>query len=154
MATDERLNPYRVDPESYQAMLQLEQHLDEGKLDPGLRQLVNVRASQINGCTYCLEMHTRQARDAGISQEQLDLVAGWREAPCFTDRHKVALALAEAVTQIADGGVADKLWDQVQLHFSEEEAAQLLFAIASINTWNRINITVRRRPRSRHEPQR
>jgi AhpD family alkylhydroperoxidase len=153
MANAERLHPYGVDPAGYQAMLALEQHLEEGKLERGLRQLVDLRVSQLNGCTYCLEMHTRLARDAGVSQEQLDLVAGWREATCFQERQRAALALAEAVTRIGDGGVTDELWAQVTDHFTDDEAAQLLFTIGSINSWNRINVAVRLRPRSRHGSQ-
>ena len=149
MATSERLNPYRVDPASYQAMLQLERHLEHGALDPGMRQLANARASQLNGCSYCLEMHTRKAHEAGVTQEHLDLLAGWREASCFTDQQRVALALNEAVTAIVDGEVPDSLWEQVQGNFSAAAAAQLLFTIGATNNWNRVNIAVRLQPPAR-----
>ncbi|WP_158252977.1 carboxymuconolactone decarboxylase family protein [Cryobacterium sp. Y62] len=104
--------------------------------------LVKIRASQINGCAYCLDMHGREARAAGIDQRRLDVLAGWEEAPnVYSERERAALALTEAVTLIGNGGVSDSLWGQVRESFEEREIVQLLMAIAAINVWNRLAVS-------------
>lgn len=138
-----RLNPYRLDPGSRRAMRALVDHLDTGPLGSSLLTLVYLRASQINACAFCLRLHIQQARDLGIAAEKLDLLAGWRDASCFTDRERAALMLTEALTRLSPGGVDDDPWDQVRGQFTDHEIASLLWAIGAINAYNRVNIAAR-----------
>ncbi|WP_327001225.1 carboxymuconolactone decarboxylase family protein [Dactylosporangium sp. NBC_01737] len=114
-------------------------------LPESTRNLVYLRASQINGCSVCLEMHATDMRKAGESDERIFTVAGWRDAPYFSDAERAALALTEATTRIADraDGVPDDVWDEAAAHYDEEQLAALVLAIASINTWNRLNAATR-----------
>ena len=116
---------------------------NEGELDPRLRELVNLRASILNGCAYCIDMHTKIARRAGESEQRLHAIAAWHETPFFDDRERAALALTDAVTLIADEHVARDVWEEASAHFPTEELAQLVWAITVINAWNRIAITTR-----------
>ena len=123
-------------------MFALEKYIHAGSLGEALLALVKIRASQINGCAYCLDMHGREARAAGVDQRRLDVLAGWEEAPSlYSERERTAIALTEAVTLIGDGGVSDSLWRQVSDSFEETEIVQLLMAIATINVWNRLAIS-------------
>jgi AhpD family alkylhydroperoxidase len=108
-------------------------------------ELVNIRASQINGCGYCLDMHTKDATHAGESTLRLNLVAAWREATCFTKAERAALALTEQATRLADSstGVSDEVWHELREHYDEDQAAALVAEIALINAWNRINVALR-----------
>jgi AhpD family alkylhydroperoxidase len=117
-------------------------------LSPTLIDLVNVRASQINGCSVCLHMHTRDLRKAGESDERLDTVAAWRDTPFFTDAERAALALTEALTRVADRPetVSDDIWAAVAEHYDEQQLATLVLAIGMINLWNRLNIATRQVP--------
>jgi len=130
-------------PRPYRAMVTLG---NEVELSPGLRELVNLRVSVINGCAYCIDMHTRVARRAGETEQRLYAVAAWHEAPFFDEKERAALALADAVTLISDGHVPREVWDQASSHFEPSELAQLVWAIAVINAWNRIAITTRMEP--------
>ena len=114
-------------------------------LPESTRNLVYLRASQINGCSVCLEMHATDMRKAGESDERIFTVAGWRDAPYFSDAERAALALTEATTRIADraDAVPDDVWDEAAAHYNEEQLAALVLAIASINTWNRLNAATR-----------
>src|SRR5699024_8891179 len=115
-----------------------------GRLDAGLRSIVDIRASQINHCAWCLDMHIVEAREAGITDRQIGLIAAWEEAgELFDPRQQAALALTEAVTLISVDGVTDELWTQVRSVFSEEETVDLIMAIATINVYNRMNVTAR-----------
>lgn len=107
--------------------------------------LVQMRASQINGCAVCLQMHATELRKAGETDERLDTIAGWRDAPWFTDAERAALALTEATTRLADrtDAVSDELWDEAAKHYDEQQLAALVITIASINTWNRLNAATR-----------
>jgi AhpD family alkylhydroperoxidase len=107
--------------------------------------LIEVRASQINGCAVCLDMHTREMKNAGEPDERINMVAAWREAPYFTDAERAALALTESMTRLADSSdpVPDEIWDQAARHFDEQQLAGLVLGIAGINTWNRINAATR-----------
>jgi AhpD family alkylhydroperoxidase len=107
--------------------------------------LVEMRASQINGCSVCLDMHSREMRNAGESEQRIVMVGAWRESPYYTDAERAALALTEAVTRLADrpDAVADEVWDDAARHYTESELGGLVLAIASINTWNRINAATR-----------
>lgn len=137
----QRLDVNSVDREAYHAVLGMERYLGKGGLDPKLHELIKIRASQINGCAFCLDMHNRDARKAGEDQRRLDVLSAWREAPdLFTDPERAAIAFTEAVTRIADGGVPDSVWSDVAAHFDEGGIVHLLMAIATINVWNRLAI--------------
>lgn len=125
------------------AMYALHRATEGGPLESTLLELVKVRASQLNGCAYCLDMHASDARKVGVTQQQLDVLAAWREAAVFTDRERAALAFTEAVTLLADGGVSDEVLVEAEQHFDTEELATLLFAVAEINVWNRLAVTGR-----------
>lgn len=125
------------------AMYALHRATEGGPIESPLLELVKVRASQLNGCAYCLNMHTSDARKVGITQQQLDVLAAWREAALFTDRERAALAFTEVVTLLAERGVPDEVLDDVEQHFDTEELATLLFAVAEINAWNRLAVTAR-----------
>ena len=112
-------------------------------LELRLRELVNVRASILNGCAYCIDKHTKIARRAGESEQRLHAVDAWHDAPVFDDRERAALALTDAVTLIADEHVPRDVWEEARAHFPTEELAQLVWAITVINAWNRIAITTR-----------
>lgn len=144
MSATQRLNIQQVDPEAYKAVFGLSRYVRSGSLDEGLLALVDTRASQINHCAWCLDMHVAQARNAGIEQRKIDLVAAWGEAgTMFSEREQAALALTEAVTLISEDGVPDEVWSTVTECFDEREQVQLLMAIAAINVWNRMNVTAR-----------
>lgn len=132
---------YRVQfPKGFAALLKLEEALDETSLEPALLELVRIRASQINGCAYCLAMHTRDARARGEHQVRLDTVAAWRETPFFTERERVALAWCESLTDLAHLGAPDEIYARVEAVFSPHEVAALTFAIVAINSWNRLAV--------------
>jgi AhpD family alkylhydroperoxidase len=113
------------------------------ELGPPLRELVNLRASQINGCAYCIDMHTKDARAAGETEQRLYAVSAWRDTPFFDERERAALALCEAVTRVAETHVPDAIWDEAAAHFEPGELSHLLFAIVSINAYNRLAIATR-----------
>lgn len=125
------------------AMYGLEAPLRNSSLEPALRELVKVRASQLNGCAYCLDMHTKDARAHGETEQRLYALSAWREAPFFTDRERAALEWAENLTLIASKGIPDELFASVREHFSEEEMIHLTLAVVQINSWNRLAITAR-----------
>lgn len=112
-------------------------------LDPALAELVKIRASQLNGCAYCLEMHTREARAMGETEPRLHLLAAWRESPLYTERERAALAWTEAVTLVAESRVPDDVYEAARASFSAEELVKLTLAIGVINTWNRLAIAFR-----------
>jgi len=133
-----------ANPKIYPLMQQFGAYLETSSIDANLRHLIKIRASQINGCAFCLDMHLQEARHAGISQERLDLLSVWREAPYFSDEERAALELTEAVTLIAQAGVPDALYARVREHFTNEQFIDLLTAINVINSWNRYTISMRR----------
>jgi AhpD family alkylhydroperoxidase len=120
-------------------------------IDPTLGELINIRASQLNGCAFCLDMHWKDAKALGETDERLYMIAAWREANCYDTRERAAFALTEAITLIADGGVPDDAWEQAEDEFDPQELGRLVFAIAQINVWNRLNIAVRTEP-GHYEP--
>ncbi|MEU3919867.1 carboxymuconolactone decarboxylase family protein [Streptomyces sp. NPDC029004] len=133
-----RVNFAKLAPKAFRAVIGLDAAAREG-LDPTLVELVQIRSSQLNHCAYCLHMHTGDARKAGESEERLHMTSVWREAKhFFTAKEQAALALTEAVTLVADGGVPDAVYGQAAAHFEEQELAHLLALIFTINTWNRI----------------
>ncbi len=143
---EQRLNYAKVSPGGYRAMVGLERYLHECGLEPGLIHLIKLRASQINGCAYCLDMHWKDLRAIGEQEQRLYSLDAWRECHWYTDRERAALAWTEAITLIADGHASDSVYEEVRLHFSEKEAADLTFAIATINAWNRLSIAARTMP--------
>lgn len=118
-------------------------------IEPRLRYLVELRVSQINGCVYCIDMHSEEARLAGEKQQRLDCLPAWREAPFFSERERAALGWAESVTHVAQTGVPDEVYEATQPHFSEKELVDLTFIVASMNLWNRVAISFRTRPAER-----
>ncbi len=140
---ESRVNYRNVAPGALEAMLGLEQYAHSSGLEPSLLELVKTRASQINGCAYCLDMHTKDARAAGESEQRLYVLPAWREAPFYTERERAALAWTEAVTLISTNDVPDALYEQVREHFSEKELVDLTLAVVAINGWNRLAISFR-----------
>jgi len=143
---DQRLDLTKVSPDGYKAMLGVHSYVQNSGLSLGLLELVKMRASQINGCAFCIAMHVPLARKHGISEDQLHLLAAWREAPIYSPKERAALAWAEALTQLTGGDVSDAVYTEVCRHFSEKELADLSFAVAEINAWNRLMICTRTPP--------
>ena len=142
-----RLDAQKVSPAAYQAMLGLEMFVrKQSKLEPTLIELVKIRASQINGCAYCIDMHSKDARAEGETEQRIYALSAWEETPFFTDRERAALALTEAITLIGEGHVPDAVYEEGRKSFSEEELVNLTLAIVTINGWNRIAITFRMVP--------
>jgi len=142
-----RLDAQKASPAALHAMSALEVAVRKSsKLEPALLELVKMRASQINGCAYCLDMHSKDARAAGESEQRLYTLDAWRETPFFTDRERAALAWTEAVTLVAEGHVPDAVYEEVRPHFSEEELVNLTMAVVAINGWNRLSIAFRAVP--------
>ena len=126
-----------------QAMLNLGKAVDNCGLERPLLELVKTRASQINGCAYCIDMHTKDARAMGEAEQRLYALSAWRETPFFSERERAALEWTEAITRIADNHVPDELYDRVRIHFDEPQLVALTFAATVINAWNRLAITFR-----------
>ncbi|MDJ0616442.1 MAG: carboxymuconolactone decarboxylase family protein [Calothrix sp. MO_192.B10] len=144
----ERIEFGKVEPAAYKAMLGLEQYLHQSGLDKKLLFLIKVRASQINKCAFCIDMHTQEARKAGETEQRLYALSAWQETSFFTTQERVALALTEAVTLITENAIKDELYNQVSRYFYSNEIVQILMAISTINAWNRIAITTRMIPGS------
>jgi len=140
-------------PGVYGAMRALEQYLRESSLEEPLIHLVKLRASQINGCAYCIDMHWKDLRALGETEQRLYALDAWRECPWYSERERAALAWTEAVTLIAGDRAPDAVYDQVRPRFSEQELADLTLAVATINAWNRLSIAARTEPGT-YEPRR
>lgn len=137
----QRLSVKDIEPAAVEAVLGLERYVRASDLEPRLLELLKVRASQLNGCAYCLDMHHRDARAQRETQRRLDVLAAWREAgELFTERERAALAFTESVTRIADAGVPEAVWADVTHCFDGAEIVRLLMAVATINVWNRLAI--------------
>jgi len=141
-----RLNYAKVAPGIYEAMDALDQYLASCSVEESLLHLVRLRASQINGCAYCLDMHWKDLRAIGDAEQRLYSLDAWRECPYYTDRERAALAWTEAGTLITSGHVPDAVHEAVRPHFSEKELADLTLAVAAINAWNRLSIAARQVP--------
>ena len=141
-----RIDIMRVDPGIMQAMFALERQIRKSGLDETLLELVRMRASQINGCAYCLDMHSKDARARGETEQRLYGLNAWRDTPYYSDRERAALELTEALTLVAERGVSDEVFDRAKQHFSENEIAHLSLAIVAINSWNRLNVAARTVP--------
>ncbi|AMV27175.1 Carboxymuconolactone decarboxylase family protein [Gemmata sp. SH-PL17] len=140
-----RVNYLKHAPDPLKAMYALETYIRGSGLEHALLELVKTRASQINGCAYCLDMHTQDARAAGETEQRLYALSAWRETPFFTDRERAALAWAELVTELEDG-VPDETFTEARKHFTEKELVDLTWAVISINGWNRLAISFRAVP--------
>jgi AhpD family alkylhydroperoxidase len=136
-----RLNFYSEAPEMMKILAALKQAIDNSDLDGKLVHLVNLRASQINGCSYCVDMHSREARAAGESEQRVYLVSAWKESPLYSERERAAFAWTEQVTLVSAGGVSDELYSYALKHFSKSELTKLTIAIGLMNTFNRLCIS-------------
>jgi AhpD family alkylhydroperoxidase len=143
-----RINFFRVSPDAYKAMSSVEQYLSNCGLEKPLHELIKLRASQLNGCAFCLDMHWTAARAAGETEQRLYGLDAWRESPYYTDRERAALEWTEAMTLVREGHVPDAVYDAVRAHFTEKELTDLSWAIAAINAWNRMAIALRSVPGS------
>jgi AhpD family alkylhydroperoxidase len=140
---EQRIDYRQAAPGALGAMFGLERYVRESGLEHSLLELVKLRASQVNGCAYCVDMHTKDARAAGESEQRLYAVSVWREAPFFSGRERAALAWTEALTLVSEKGVPDDLYTEVREHFSERELVDLTLAVVAINGWNRLAISFR-----------
>ncbi len=142
----QRFEYAKVAPGAYRAMAGLEHYLHESGLEENLLHLVKLRASQINGCAYCLDMHWKDLKSIGETDQRLYELNAWEESPFYSDRERAALAWTEAVTRVADSHVPDEIYERVRQHFNEKEVADLTLAVAAINAWNRLAISARTTP--------
>jgi AhpD family alkylhydroperoxidase len=141
-----RINYEQTSPEAVRALMHLEGFIIKTGLDKKLLALIKLRASQINGCGYCVDMHSAEAIKAGESERRLHAVAVWRETPFFTDKERAALAWSEAVTLLSETHAPDDVYQEVIKHFNEKETVDLTMAIITINAWNRIAVSFRKMP--------
>lgn len=139
----QRFDYYKADPASIQAMLAMEKHVSGSTLDHGLRELIKLRASQINGCAYCVDMHSKDLLKHGETQQRLNVVCVWRESPAFTEKERAALAWTEAVTLVSQTGVPDEVYEEFARHYTEQERVQITLLIGAINIWNRLAVSFR-----------
>lgn len=138
-----RMNLSEVAPEAMEAMIGLEKYLAQSGLDKKLYELIKTRASQINGCAYCINMHVRDAMKLGETAQRLFLLDAWRETNLYTEKERAVLALTEAMTMITNGHVPDEVYDEAAAHLTEKELAAVIMTVVTINGWNRISITTR-----------
>ena len=141
-----RMNYLQAAPDTMKALMALENQIQSSGLEQSLIELVKTRASQINGCAFCINMHTQDARKRGESEQRLYLLNAWRESPCYTDRERAALAWTEAVTLISETHVPDEVYGELRAQFSEAETVNLTMLVATINAWNRLAISFRAIP--------
>ncbi|ACB77004.1 carboxymuconolactone decarboxylase family protein [Opitutus terrae] len=150
---EERLNYAEASPQGFKAILGLERHVRESNLEHRLLELVKTRASQLNGCAFCLDMHTKDARAAGETEQRLYALSAWRETPFFDERERAALAWTEAVTQLhPQHPIPDAVYAEVRPHFNDRDLVDLTLAIIAINGWNRLAIAFRKTPGSYQPP--
>ncbi|MGH9586388.1 MAG: carboxymuconolactone decarboxylase family protein [Acidobacteriaceae bacterium] len=148
-----RFKIVKAAPGIYHVMRGLEEYLHQCGLEEKLLHLIKMRASQINGCAYCLDMHSKDLRAGGESEQRIYTLEAWRECPWYSERERAALAWTEAVTLVADGHVPDEVYEEVKPHFSEKDLANLTLAIVAINGWNRLAISSRSEPGTYQPPQ-
>ncbi|MDE2369246.1 MAG: carboxymuconolactone decarboxylase family protein [Burkholderiales bacterium] len=146
LAMTQRLAYRQLAADTYEQLIGIHQHLGRVLPDARLRALLEIRVSQINGCAWCLDMHLREARQLGESQQRLDCLAAWRETPFFTGAERAALAWAEAVTRIVETHVPDAVYEEVKPYFPDKQLVDPTVAIGMINLWNRLSIAFRSEP--------
>ncbi|AHG62122.1 carboxymuconolactone decarboxylase family protein [Advenella mimigardefordensis] len=142
-----RINYYAAAPQAMKAMMGLEKAISQSVLPATLRELVRIRASQINGCAYCIDMHTSDALKAGEPPRRLMAISAWRETPFFDARERAALLWTETLTRVADNGAPNDVYQEVAAQFSEQELSELTFVIATINAWNRFGVGFAMQPK-------
>ena len=147
-----RIDVMKVSPRAVQVVFGLQNYVNATGLEPSLLELVKMRASQINGCAYCLDMHSKDARAAGETEQRLYLLNAWREAPCYTDRERAALEWTESLTLVSETHVPDDVYQNAREFFSETELVDLAMAVVAINTWNRLSISFRAEPGTYEPP--
>ena len=135
-----RIDIKELEPNSYKAMIGLEQYIRNSQIAPQLRELIKIRASQINGCAYCIDMHTQEALKIGENQRRIFALSAWKESPLFTEEEKAVLQLTEEVTLISKDGVSDETYNNVLKFFGENVLAQIIMQVVIINSWNRIAV--------------
>jgi len=135
-----RLNIKSLEPEAYKAMYVMEQYLSTTNISLILKELIKIRASQINGCAYCIQMHTKEARNGGETEQRIYALSAWWESPLFTEQEKAALAMTDEITKISKRGLTEDTFQKVRENFDEKTIAQLIILINSINSWNRIAV--------------
>lgn len=138
-----RIAYFQVAPDAVKTLSAARPYIKASDIDPRLRALVELRASQINGCAYCVDLHSREARQAGVSQQRLDCLPVWKETTFFNERERAALAWAESVTLVSQTGVPDEVYEEARRHFSDKELVDLTLIISVINAWNRIAVSFR-----------
>ncbi|WP_028551292.1 carboxymuconolactone decarboxylase family protein [Paenibacillus sp. UNC451MF] len=141
-----RLFMNQVAPEGYQAMLGLEQYVEGTSIDKKLRELIKIRASQVNACAFCIDMHTKEARKLGETEQRIYALNAWRETPFFSDAERAVLALTESITLLAETHVPDEVYEEVESYFNEKQIAEIIMQIVTINAWNRIGVSTRLMP--------
>jgi AhpD family alkylhydroperoxidase len=150
---EQRLDYAKASREAYRAMRALESYVRSSGLESSLLELVKVRSSQINGCAFCIDMHTKDARAAGETEQRLYALSAWNETPFFTERERAALAWTESLTRVADTHVPDDVYELARRHFNEKEIVDLTLAIVAINGWNRLSVGFRTEPGSYIPPE-
>jgi AhpD family alkylhydroperoxidase len=143
---EQRLNIMEVGKDAFGAVFGLSKYMAKATIEKPLLHLIELRVSQINGCAYCIDMHSKDLRHEGETEQRLYMLSAWRETPLYTDRERAALEWAEAVTLVADSHVPDDVYDRVKQHFTETELFDLTFAVGAINLWNRFNVAFRTTP--------
>lgn len=143
---EQRIDGYSTSPAAFKAMFGLEKFLSQSSIESGLLHLIKFRVSQINGCAYCLDMHSKDLRHEGESEQRLYLLNAWRESPFYTERERAALEWAESVTLVSETGVPDEIYEHARKEFSEQELVDLTMAVVTINGWNRLSIAFRTTP--------
>ena len=137
-----KINYKKISPDAFNLLIKSEEYMKDSSLDPMLLELIKIRVSQINGCAFCLNMHTEDARKMGESERRIYLLNAWRDTAIYSDKEKAALEFAESLTQISTNPVSDQHFEKIKDHFSEREIVDLVVAINNINSWNRLNITL------------
>ena len=145
----QRVDFNRVAPEALKALSNLNRYIEGGAIAPPLRLLIDIRISQINGCSFCIDLHMQEAREAGESQQRLDCLPVWHEVPFFSEAEKAALAWAEAVTLVSQTHVPEEVFAEVKKHFTEAEIVDITMVAISVNAWNRLAISFRKLPAAR-----
>ncbi len=142
----ERIRMEDVEPGALQAMLAVEKYVDRTSIDKKLKELIKIRTSQINGCAFCLNMHTKEARELGETEQRIYALNAWRETPYFTPEERAVLALTEAVTLVAESHVPDDVYNDAAQYFDEKQLSEIIMQIVVINSWNRLAVTARKIP--------
>ena len=145
---ESRMDMGKVDPAAFQAIMALEKYVQSSELDKKLIHLIKIRASQVNGCAFCIDMHTKDARKDGETEQRIYELNAWRETPFFSQEERAVLALTEEVTRVSENHVPDGVYAEAKRYFNDNQLAQIIMAIVTINSWNRIAITTRMLPGS------